>query len=91
MFEDYSEVLCISQIRQMLGGSKPIGKNTAYQYIKKNEIPYMKIGREYRVLKKDIIEHLEHNKLCYNSQRNQCELPKKGDSNGLKSIEQLTN
>ena len=55
MFTTYPDVVNIEQMRAMLGG---IGVTLAYRLLKKNEIKSIKIGREYKIPKTNIISYL---------------------------------
>lgn len=55
MLESYNEVLDIKDICKVLR----IGRTKAYQLLNKGEIPYRRIGRDYRVRKESVIEYLE--------------------------------
>ncbi|HAQ40803.1 MAG TPA: DNA-binding protein [Clostridiales bacterium] len=61
MFENYPDVLNVTDIQKMLG----IGKNTAYRLIKENKIQNIKIGKTYKIPKYCVIEFLA-NKDCTN-------------------------
>lgn len=55
MLESYNEVLDINDICKVLR----IGRTKAYQLLNKGEIPYRRIGRDYRVRKEAVIKYLE--------------------------------
>jgi len=57
MFEDYSDILDVKDICSILR----IGKKTAYRLLQTGEIPCRKIGRNYKVTKKSIIQYLDKN------------------------------
>lgn len=54
LLKDFNDVLNFKEFKQALR----IGKNSAYQLLKNNIIPSIKVGREYRILKADIINYL---------------------------------
>lgn len=57
MFKDYPDVVSIDQLRTMLG----VGKNTAYDLIKKQKIQSIRIGRIHKIPKKNIVKYLRSN------------------------------
>lgn len=63
MFEEYPDVVNFNDFRVMLGGKdKPLGRTTAYKLLRENKIKsVIKIGREYRIPKKSIINYLLNN------------------------------
>lgn len=56
MFENYKELVGINELREMLGG---IGRNKAYGLLKANKIKHVKIGNNYKIPKKCVIEYLQ--------------------------------
>jgi excisionase family DNA binding protein len=54
MLEKYNDVLTSKEVLDILH----ISKNTLYDLLNKNMIPYIKIGRSYRISKKSLIEFL---------------------------------
>lgn len=54
MFTSYPDVVNIIQLKEMLG----IGITLAYRLVKQNTIKAMKIGREYKIPKANIISYL---------------------------------
>lgn len=54
MFTSYPDVVNISQLKEMLG----IGITLAYRLVKQNTIKSIKIGREYKIPKANIISYL---------------------------------
>lgn len=52
IFRDFPDVVGIDQICVMLGG---VGRKTVTALLKNKKIPYIRIGREYKVAKPDII------------------------------------
>lgn len=57
IFEKYPDVVGTEELREMLGG---ISKKLAYRILQQNQIPSIRIGREYKIAKVDIIEFLLH-------------------------------
>lgn len=56
MFENYKDLVGINELREMLGG---IGRNKAYGLLKANRIKHVKIGSNYKIPKKCVIEYLQ--------------------------------
>lgn len=54
MFDQYDEVLTVSQLMEVLG----IGKNVAYQLLNSGQIQSFKIGRVHRIPKKAVINYI---------------------------------
>lgn len=55
MFEDYPDVVEVTQLREMLGG---ISKRLAYQLLASGEVHSVRIGRAYKIPKTSVIEYL---------------------------------
>lgn len=55
MFKDSPDVVNVKQLQMMLGG---ISKKLAYHLLKNNIIKSIKIGRQYKVAKADVILYL---------------------------------
>ena len=49
------EIMSLKEVSDFIG----VGKSTAIKFIKENKIKHLKIGREYRIIKKSLIEFLE--------------------------------
>lgn len=58
MFTNYPDIINIEQMRDMLGG---ISLTIAYRLIKENQIKTMKIGRQYKIPKANIISYIINN------------------------------
>lgn len=58
MFKDYPDVVNVKQLQIMLGG---ISKKLAYTLLKNNLINSIKIGRQYKIAKADVILYLTQN------------------------------
>ena len=56
MFTSYPDVVNIAQLKEMLN----IGITLAYKLVKHNTIQSLKIGREYKIPKANIISYLTH-------------------------------
>jgi excisionase family DNA binding protein len=54
MFTTYPDVVNVNQLKDMLG----IGITLAYRLVKHNNIKALKIGREYKIPKANIISYL---------------------------------
>lgn len=54
MFTSYPDLVNIIQLREMLG----IGITLAYRLVKNKTIPALKVGREYKIPKRNIINYL---------------------------------
>lgn len=57
MFTSYPDLVNIVQLKEMLG----IGVTLAYRLVKNNTIPAFKIGREYKIPKRNVIAYLTKN------------------------------
>lgn len=57
IFKDYPDIVTINQLKDMLG----IGSNLAYRLVKNNSIKSIKIGREYKIPKNNIINFITKN------------------------------
>ena len=58
MFENYSDIVTVDQLAKML----KIGRNTAYELVRANIIPSVRVGRNIRIPKQTIIEYITNNK-----------------------------
>ena len=58
MFSNYPDVVDVSGLQSMLGG---IGKQTAYELVRKGTIKAIKIGKLYRIPKINVIAFLTKN------------------------------
>lgn len=54
MFTEYPDIVNIVQLKEMLG----IGSNLAYKLVRDKTIPSLKVGREYKIPKRNIICYL---------------------------------
>lgn len=54
MFTAYPDIVNIIQLKEMLG----IGINLAYKLVRNKIIPSLKVGREYKIPKRNIIYYL---------------------------------
>lgn len=55
MFKDYPNVVNIKELQIMLGG---ISKKLAYHLLRNNIVKSIKIGRQYKIAKDDVILYL---------------------------------
>ena len=55
MFKDYPDVVNVKELQIMLGG---ISKKLAYNLLRNNIIKSIKIGRQYKIAKVDVILYL---------------------------------
>lgn len=55
MLKDYPELIRIEQLCEALGG---ISTKTGYKLLKEKRITSLKIGREYRITKSNLIDYL---------------------------------
>ena len=54
MFTAYPDIVNIVQLKEMLG----IGVNLDYRLVRNKTIPSLKVGREYKIPKRNIIYYL---------------------------------
>ena len=54
MFTAYPDIVNIIQLKEMLG----ISINLAYKLVRNKTIPSLKVGREYKIPKRNIIYYL---------------------------------
>lgn len=54
-YKDYPDVLKIEQMCDALGG---ISTKTGYKLLRENRIESVKVGREYRITKSNVIDFL---------------------------------
>lgn len=54
MFTSYPDLVNINQLKEMLG----IGINLAYRLVRYKTIPSVKVGREYKIPKRNVIYYL---------------------------------
>ena len=57
MFTTYPDLVNIQELKEMLG----IGVNLAYRLVRNNTIPSIKVGREYKIPKRNVIAYLKKN------------------------------
>ena len=58
MFKKYPDIVNVKELRIMLGG---ISKKLAYHLLQNNIIKSIKIGRQYKIVKADVILYLTQN------------------------------
>jgi len=54
MFDSYDDVVTVEQLAKML----KIGRNTAYELVRAQIIPSIRVGRNIRIPKQSIIEYI---------------------------------
>ncbi len=57
MFTEYPDIVNVPQLREMLD----IGVNLAYELVRQKKIPSLKVGREYKIPKRNVIAYLTKN------------------------------
>lgn len=65
MFENFNDVMTIKELQEALC----IGRSTAYALIKNHTIPFVRVGKSIRILKKNVIDYLtmdDYNCNCIN-------------------------
>ncbi len=55
IFQEYPDVVSVEQLCKMLR----IGRNTAYRLLKSGAIQAIRIGRQYRIPKKQVIQYMD--------------------------------
>ena len=55
MFSNYPDVVNFTQMKEMLGN---IGSTLAYKLLRENTIKSIKVGRAYRIPKRNVIYYL---------------------------------
>lgn len=58
MFTSYPDLVDIIQLKEMLG----IGITLAYRLVRNNTIQALKVGRQYKIPKRNIISYLTNQK-----------------------------
>ena len=58
ILKDFDDVLTFKELKVILG----FGKNKVYKLLQNGEIPSTKIGRDYRILKINVINYLQNQK-----------------------------
>ena len=58
MFTSYPDLVDIKQLKEMLG----IGITLAYRLVRNNTIQALKVGRQYKIPKRNIISYLTNQK-----------------------------
>lgn len=59
IFRKYPDVVDVPQLCEMLGGSRPMSKKTAYRMLNAGKIKAFRIGRSYRIPKVNVIRFLQ--------------------------------
>ena len=55
LIEEYPDVLKVDDVKEIL----QIGRNSAYNFIYDNRIPHIKIGKNIRIYKQNLVKFLE--------------------------------
>jgi len=77
MFKEYPDVLNVNDMSQVLG----VSVKTVYKLLKEQSIGYLRIGREYRIPKINLIKYLlKKDKIAG------CRIPDERDTKISKSI-----
>ena len=58
IFRKYPDVVDVQQLCEMLGGSKPVSRKTAYRLLSAGKIKAFRLGHSYRIPKISVIEYL---------------------------------
>lgn len=57
LFKDFPDLLNFKDLKTLLGK----GRNTVYKLLQTGTIPSIKIGRDYKILKTDVIDYIYKN------------------------------
>lgn len=57
IFTEYPDILSVEEMQEMLG----VCRNVAYKLLQTGEIKAFKIGRIYKIPKKNVIEYINKN------------------------------
>ena len=60
IFRKYPDVVDVTQLCKMLGGSRPVSKKTAYMLLTSGKIKAFRLGRSYRIPKVNVIRFLQN-------------------------------
>ena len=60
IFRKYPDVVDVTQLCKMLGGSRPVSKKTAYRLLTSGKIKAFRLGRSYRIPKVNVIRFLQN-------------------------------
>lgn len=58
MFERFNDVVTVEELAKMLN----IGRNTAYELVRSEEVASLKIGRQIRISKQAVLDYISNNK-----------------------------
>lgn len=56
MLEEYDDILSVDCLNHILG----VGKNTTLKLLQTGQIPAKKVGHQWRILKKEVINYLQN-------------------------------
>lgn len=65
IFRKYPDVVDVPQLCEMLGGSRPVSKKTAYRMLNAGKIKAFRIGRSYRIPKVNVIRFFLRNPVLH--------------------------
>lgn len=54
MLEQYRDILTVEDLQEILN----IGRNTVYELLNRNEIPSLRIGKQWRIPKDAVLHYL---------------------------------
>lgn len=57
MFNDYDDMVTVEEMQKMIG----VGKNTAYNLLKHEDIKCFRIGRNWKIPKESVEEYVRKN------------------------------
>ena len=60
IFRKYPDVVDVPQLCEMLGGSRPVSKKTAYRMLNAGKIKAFRLGRSSRIPKVNVIRFLQN-------------------------------
>lgn len=63
VFKEYPDLVNFQQLKEMLS----IGKNSAYELLMTGKIKHIKIGRNYRIYKKDVVKFINSSMKAVNN------------------------
>ena len=55
VFKEYPDVLNVKQVSHLMG----VSTKTVYKLIKSDIVPFLKIGREFRVIKVNLMKYMK--------------------------------
>jgi len=61
MFKNYPDIITVEQLAEMLN----IGKSSAYELLRSNQIYHVKVGKKYIIPKTAVLDFV--GEICYNN------------------------